>query len=315
MLLGELVAVDRQRHGWTQEELADRLNKVPPGRRPPDPVTGKPKQVHRTWVNKLEQGGLKRDLSASVREWLGDVLGGDKVLYQQLSITAKASAPDDVAQEQLDFLRAVLEKFPVRSQVLVDVPAVGPLSSQRPHFLLLLAGVITIHDSELIIFSNEHPPINTRYCVMLLHLILGVLSERVEDQKNLRKYLVELEWDELDAVVKKVVHSTKRGDHPTPVVMRPDLQTWLKEHLVIYERRSPIDPQERYNPLTLVAVEGTGGRAAFAIDGSHNPWEIRDHHALLRAFDLRRPSFERRPFDPEGVRSIAADFGFQLRFE
>lgn len=85
--LGELILVDRTKAGLTQGEVVSKLNKEP--KRPKDPYTRRPKNFHQSWLQKLEYGQLRRELSVDIRKSLAEALGGNASLYSTLPIKSK----------------------------------------------------------------------------------------------------------------------------------------------------------------------------------------------------------------------------------
>lgn len=325
MLFGELVQRDRERAGLTQEQFADKLNAVPVKDRPLDPYTKKPKTAQRSWVAKVESGALQRDLRVEVREWLARTLNGDVEVYRTLPLVAdpRKSEPD-LLKEQEEFLHDALDRFDSGSQIQIDAPASGPLSNQRPHLLLLLAGIITKHDSELIIFSNEPPPAdkhpaNTMQCVMLLHLIVGELvkdATGTSTEAKLRELFAGQEWDEeIAEATKRIFEAARRSRHDEPVKLTKTVLAWIESHLTAHVLKAPPATTERYNPLTIVLAESISSskRSAYTLDGRHRPWDLGESAAVAKAFDERRSLF--KPFRPTvgDIVEHAAHFGLKLQ--
>ncbi len=314
---------DRERAGLTQDQFAEKLNAA--SDRPLDPYTKKPKTAHRSWIAKVESAALQRDLRVEVREWLASVLKGDADVYRTLRLVAEPRKGEgDLLKEQEEFLSAALGRVEAQSQIHIDSPASGPLSNQRPHLLLLLAGIITKHDSELIIFSNEPAPAgknpaNTLKCVMLLNVIVSELAKVVTspNENKLRVHFAELEWDEeIESATHRVFEAARRGRHNESVKLNKATVSWLESHLTVYVLKQPPDAADRYNPLTIVLAESVSNskRSGCVMDGRHLPWDLADLTAVERAFDDRRILF--RPFrpTPEEVAEHADLFGINLQF-
>lgn len=325
MLFGELVQRDRERAGLSQEQFAAKLNEVPAQNRPTDPYTKRPKVAMRGWIAKVEAGLLQRDLRVEVREWLARALNGDIAVYRSLPLTAAPQKTErDLLQEQQDFVRDALDRFEVRSQIHIDTPVSGPLSNQRPHLLLLLAGIITKHDSELIIFSNEpaparqHPP-NTLKCVMLLHAVVGELAKDVTSPTAARlcEKFAELEWDEdIESVTCRVFEAARRGRYDELVTLPEAVVAWLESHLTVYALKDPPQATDRYNPLTIVLAESVSNskRSSYMMDVQGIAKDLPDLSAVEKAFDARRVLF--KPFRPthEEIAAHADLFGIKLQF-
>ncbi len=325
MLFGELVQRDRERAGLSQEQFAAKLNEVPERDRPTDPYTKKPKAAMRGWIAKVEAGLLQRDLRLEVREWLARALKGDVEIYRTLPLNAAPQKTErDLLKEQEEFLRDALARFEVGSQIHIDSPASGPLSNQRPHLLLLLAGIVTKHDSELIIFSSEPAPAgkfptNTLKCVMLLHAVVGELAKDVTSptEPKLREHFAELEWDEeIENVTRRVFEAVRRGRHDELVKLPKAVVAWMESHLTVYVLKEPPLNTDRYNPLTIVLAESVSNskRSGCIMDGLHLPWDLTDPLAVEKAFDARRGLF--KPFRPthEEIAEHADLFGIKLQF-
>lgn len=321
MLFGELVQRDRERAGLTQDLFVEKLNKVKT--RPADPFTKKPKSAHRSWIAKVESGALQRDLRVEVREWLATTLGGDVDAYRTLPLSAEARKDSgDLLKEQEDFLRDALARFDAGSQIQIDAPASGPLSNQRPHLLLLLAGIITKHDSELIIFSNEpapagRHPANTMQCVMLLHLLVGELAKDsgANDEDSLRKYFAELDWGEdIAPATKRIFEAARRSRYDDDVKLPKLVLTWIQNHLTVHILKAPPATTDRYNPLTIVLAESVSSpkQSGCILDAQGTSSDLADSSAVAKAFDERRVLFKsfRPSFDE--VSEHAALFGLKL---
>lgn len=323
MLFGELVQRDRERAGLTQGQFAEKLNAL--ADRPLDPYTKKPKTAHGSWIAKVESGALQRDLRVEVREWLAKALKGDADVYRTLRLVAEEKKQEgDLLKEQEEFLRDALARFEARSQIHIDSPASGPLSNQRPHLLLLLAGIVTKHDSELIIFSNEPAPAgknpaNTLKCVMLLHVLAGELAKDVSNptETKLREHFAEQEWDEeIEAATRRVFEAARRGRHDELVKLHKAVVAWLESHLTVYVLKQPPDATDRYNPLTIVLAESVSSsrRSGCIMDGRHLPWDLADASVVERAFDERRTLFKAFRPSPDEIAEHADLFGIKLQF-
>lgn len=322
MLFGELVQRDRERAGLSQEQFAAKLNEVPERDRPTDPYTKKPKVAMRGWIAKVEAGLLQRDLRIEVREWLARTLKSDVEVYRTLPLNAAPLKTErDLLMEQEVFLRDALRRFEDISQIHIDSPASGPLSNQRPHLLWFLVGIVTKHDSELIIFSNEPAPVdkyppNTMKCVMLLHAIVGELAKDFTNntETRLREYFAELEWgEEIESVTRQVFEAARRGRLDEIVKLPKLVVAWLESHLTVYVLKESPRATERYNPLTIVFAESSSKRSSCMMDGQGLAKDL-DASSVEKAFDERRALF--KPFRPkhEEIAEHADLFGIKLQF-
>ena len=324
MLLGEHVQRDRERAGLSQEELAERLNSI--GNPPLDPYTKGPKKAYRSWVAKVESGTLQRDLRLEIRDWLARALNADPDVYRVLRLrTAEQKQERDLLKEQEEFFKNALMEFKPGARIRIDSPASGPPANQLPHLLLLVAGIITKHDSELIIFSNEsgvggRSPTNTLQLIMLLYVIVGTLAKEVANpsEEKLRIYFGELEWEEaLESATRRIFESTMRGRHDELVALPKPVASWLENHLIIHILKQVLEPTERYNPLTLILAESVSisRQSAYALEEHNLPWVLNNSSAVAKAFEDRRILF--KPFDhrPEEIVERAELCGIKLNFQ
>ena len=324
MLLGEHVQRDREKIGLSQEELAERLNSM--GDPPIDPYTKKRKKAYRSWIAKVESGTLQRDLRIDVREWLANALNAEPNIYRILRLRADEVKQDgDLLKEQEEFFKAALTKFEPGSRIHIDSPASGPPANQLPHLLLLVVGIITKHDSKLIIFSNEFAAdrknsTNTLQLVMLLYAIVGTLAKEVPNPDNdkFRTYFGELEWEEtLESTTRKIFESVREGRHHEEVNLPKSVVSWMENHLIVHIRNQSLKATERYNPLTLILAESASIsiQSAFALDEHNPPWVLNNSSAVAKAFDDRRILF--KPFLPssEEITERAKLYGIELNLQ
>ena len=324
MLLGETVQRDREKVGLSQEELAGRLNSI--GNPPLDPFTKKPKKAYRSWVAKVESGILQRDLRIEVRDWLARALNADPNIYKVLRLrTDEQRQERDLLKEQEAFFKTALMEFKPGARIRIDSPASGPPANQLPHLLLLVAGIITKHDSELIIFSNESEvggknPTNTLQLVMLLYVIVGTLAKEVDNpnDENIRIYFGELEWEEtLESITRKVFESAMRGRPEESVDLPKSVVSWLENHLIIHILKQSLETTERYNPLTLILAESASisRQSAYALEEHNLPWVLNNSSAVSKAFEDRRILFKPFNHKPEEIVERAELFGIKLHFQ
>ncbi|AQT67905.1 hypothetical protein STSP2_01057 [Anaerohalosphaera lusitana] len=251
-------AVKEYRGAMTQGDLARRMTEDAEQRHYPTRPDGKADTVSQSWISRLEDGKLKRDVSEDRRRWIARVLGADEDLFLRLPI-AKQRAGDEHARTAgqtsyvIDFAKKLLSNLEPGSDVWFDSPLQEePLSARKPEALWCHTQIITEGKSRVFVFSSERERKSVLKMPLLLAMVLGKL-ENDEDVETDEIIAGNGPFDDSLEICREVVTSFQRW-RSDPITLSGQLFSFLQERLVLYHRTRFSDVPERPNPLTLIVV-------------------------------------------------------------